>query len=243
MEGVQCVCRKQQRMTSWSVWRGWSTPCSLGTECWHPGGQTGPGMAQELSSQALRPGIPYEVRKVLLSSSSRSSGAGMAGWSLVREMSVHRLQLRAAASLQELLVDICVQPHQAGPKEVVTHKNVIISVRGCSWDKAVSAVCRTVAFSWWLQVRQLPGSIHLSLNAHICTKWYIWGWFYHPDVGDFNSSFISPVSDSQAPLTYPNTILRAVLLTLAATTKITLSSFSCSSDDKLGGKMMRGLLF
>lgn len=86
-------------------------------------------------------------------------------------------------------------------------------------------MCRTGAFSWQIQVRQLPGSIHLSLNAHICTKWYIWGWFYHPDVGDFNSSFISSVSDSQAPLTYQNTILRAVLLTLAATTKITVIVF------------------
>lgn len=101
----------------------------------------------------------------------------------------------------------------------MTHKNVIICIHGCSWDKAVSVMCGSVAISWQIQVRQLPGSIHLSLNAHICTKWYIWGWFCHPDVGDFNSSFIYPVSDSQAPLTFQNTVLRAVLLTLAATTK------------------------
>lgn len=43
----------------------WSTPYSLETKCWHLGNQIWGGMAQELSSRALRQGTPYEVRKIL----------------------------------------------------------------------------------------------------------------------------------------------------------------------------------
>lgn len=51
-------------------------------------------------------------------------------------------------------------------------------------DKAVSAMWRKVAFSWGIQVRWLSGSTHPCLTAHVGTEWYIWGWFYHPNVGE-----------------------------------------------------------
>lgn len=49
----------------------------------------------------------------------------------------------------------------------------------CS-DTAVSAMWRTMAFSWGIQVRQLSGSTHPCSNAYICMEWYIWQWFLSP---------------------------------------------------------------